>query len=187
LPVQEYGKWNLSSLKDEDISQEIHLHLQSIGKFISAMDIVRFIDKPEMVERLNRKKTISERTARNWLNKMGYRWKREPKGQYKDGHEWEDVVTYRQNIFLPFFNSISPFTRHWNSDGELANAVNPILGCHIVVWVHDESTFYANDRRTLRWVHESESTKPYAKGEGASLMVADFVSADFGWLQGSNG
>lgn len=52
----------------------------------------------------------------------------------------------------------------------------------MVFWNHDESTFFANDHRTLRWVHNSKSVKPYAKGEGASLMVADFVLADFGWL-----
>jgi hypothetical protein len=28
---------------------------------------------------------------------------------------------------------------------------------------------------------------PYVKGEGASLMVADFVSADYGWLRSPDG
>jgi hypothetical protein len=39
----------------------------------------------------------------------------------------------------------------------------------------------------VRWVHNSETAKPYPKGEGASLMIADFVSADYGWLKGQNG
>src|SRR5882762_520681 len=64
---------------------------------------------------------------------------------------------------------------------------NPCHGRWIVIWVHDESTFYAHDRHKLRWVHSSESAKPYAKGEGASLMVADFVSPDYGWLRGKTG
>lgn len=29
--------------------------------------------------------------------------------------------------------------------------------------------------------------KPYTKGEGALLMIADFVSADFSWLQSPDG
>ena len=58
---------------------------------------------------------------------------------------------------------------------------------HIIVWHHDESTFYANDRRKIRWVHAGETAVPYAKGEGASLMVADFVSADYGWLRSPDG
>jgi hypothetical protein len=36
-------------------------------------------------------------------------------------------------------------------------------------------------------VHKNTSATPYAKGEGASLMVVDFVSADYGWLQSPDG
>ena len=34
---------------------------------------------------------------------------------------------------------------------------------------------------------QAEIAVPYAKGEGASLMVADFVSADYGWLRSPDG
>jgi hypothetical protein len=57
----------------------------------------------------------------------------------------------------------------------------------VVIWYHDESTFYANDRRLIRWVHKDETAKPQPKGEGVSLMVADFVSADYGWLRSRDG
>lgn len=60
-------------------------------------------------------------------------------------------------------------------------------GQKTVVWFHDESIFYANDRRRLCWIHKSETVVPCAKGEGASLMVADFVSADYGWLRSPDG
>ena len=197
LPKHEYGKFNSSILEDEDLAQEICLHLQSKGKYVCAMDVVRFLDTPEMKERLNLKKSISEQTARRWMATMGYRWKKEPKGQYKDGHERKDVVSYRQNVFLPFMTSIRPHMRQWTKEGALETISEaaegpppPFLqgsGRWIVIWVHDESTFYANDRRVLRWVHSSESAKPYAKGEGPSQMVADFVSPDYGWLQANNG
>jgi hypothetical protein len=36
-------------------------------------------------------------------------------------------------------------------------------------------------------VQKNTSTTPYAKGEGASLIVVDFVSADHGWLQSPDG
>ncbi|RGB23169.1 hypothetical protein C1646_774911 [Rhizophagus diaphanus] len=45
------------------------------------------------------KTTISETTARIWLKKMGYHYKKYQKGVYVDGHEHEDVVEY-QKIFL---------------------------------------------------------------------------------------
>ena len=55
------------------------------------------------------------------------------------------------------------------------------------MWFHDESTFYAHDRRQKRWVHKGEKNTPQPKGEGLSLMVADFVSADYGWLRSRDG
>src|SRR3954464_10918078 len=57
----------------------------------------------------------------------------------------------------------------------------------VVIWHHDESIFYANDCRKTRWVHCSENAVLYVKGERASLMVADFVSADYGWFFSPDG
>lgn len=56
-----------------------------------------------------------------------------------------------------------------------------------MVWFHDESTFYANDQYKKGWVHKDEKATPQPKGEGSSLMVADFISADYGWLQSHDG
>jgi hypothetical protein len=57
----------------------------------------------------------------------------------------------------------------------------------IVVWFHDESTFFANDRRQTYWMPPDKGPSPYAKGQGVSLMVAHFVSADYGWLESPDG
>src|SRR5258705_12503344 len=75
-------------------------------------------------------------------------------------------------------------TRKWNEGGEVIT--EPNTGRHTIVWFHDESIFYAHDCQKVCWVHDSETAKPYAKGEGPSVMVADFVSADYGWLKGVN-
>ena len=63
LPLNIYCRWNVSILEDEDLAQDIHLHLQSIGKFVEAMDIVHYLDTPVMKTRLKLKKTISLATA----------------------------------------------------------------------------------------------------------------------------
>ena len=181
LPTHSYGKFNSSILEDEDLAEEIHLHLQGLGPWIKAADIVQFLNSPKMKLQLNLKNPILECTARRWMLRMSYRWKQEPKGQYKDGHEREDVVKFCQSVFLPAMAELLDQMTKWRADG---TAKPDDLGhlC-VIFWNHDESTFFANDRRKLRWVHKSEGAKPYAKGEGASLMVADFVSADFGWLR----
>ncbi|KAJ7927374.1 hypothetical protein B0H13DRAFT_2312578 [Mycena leptocephala] len=201
LPTAEYGKMNGSVLEDEDLAQELHLHLQGIGKHVAAQDI-----------------GISLATAQRWMKRMEFRWTKEPKGMYSDGHEREDVVAYRQNIFLPQWAALSRYTRKFTEDGDeigspeadaaktapkkrkkskqreikaleelwdddeverafIAGPDGRIVG----IWRHEECIFYANDRRKIRWVHASEKAKPYAKGEGASMMVAAFVS-EHGWL-----
>lgn len=114
---------------------------------------------------------------------MDYSWVRNHHGQYVDGHERNNVVDYRQNVFLRKWTAEEGKMCSWKTNlEEICGAERPLC-----VWFHDESTFYANDRRKSRWVHKNTSTIPYAKGEGASLMVADFVSADHSWLQSPDG
>jgi len=190
IPINPYGAWNESILEDEGLAQEINLHLQGIGKYVKAMDIADFLDTPEMKRRLNRTKTIHISTAQRWMHKMGYRWTTTPKGQYVDGHEREDIVAYHQNIFLPKLGEIGANMRTWTKEGHEDKSSPPFPPWNIrrvVISYHDESTFYANDRRTKRWVHGNETAVPQPKGEGASLMVADFVSADYGWLRSPDG
>ncbi|KAF9508679.1 hypothetical protein BS47DRAFT_1282363, partial [Hydnum rufescens UP504] len=88
LPTNAYGRWNVSMLvSDEDLAQDITLHLQGLGPFISALDIVRYLDTPEIKTRLGLERSISLKTASRWMRLMQYRWGKEPKGQYVDGHE----------------------------------------------------------------------------------------------------
>jgi len=57
LTVNPYGAWNGSVIdKHPEIGQEIHAHLQSIGKFVKTMDLVNVMDTPEMRERCGLKK-----------------------------------------------------------------------------------------------------------------------------------
>jgi formate-dependent phosphoribosylglycinamide formyltransferase (GAR transformylase) len=95
------GTWNTSLLDDKEFAQELHLHLQSIGKYVSAMDIVRYVDQPEIKTHLKLSKTISMVTAQHWMKTIGYRWTKTPTGQFVDGHERDDVVAYQQHVFLP--------------------------------------------------------------------------------------
>jgi hypothetical protein len=188
-----YGRFRWSILADEDVAGDIHLHLQSLGKWVSAKDIAKYVATPEFQARLSVKRTITVRTAQRWMKKMGYRWKRQPKGMYSDGHEREDVVNYRQNVFLPRWRDFESRSHWYNStqteeqielDAKMRAFMSSAFDARVVViWRHDESTFYCHDRRDIRWVHSSEKAKIKAKGEGASLMVGDFVSDVYGWMQ----
>ena len=143
------------------------------------------------------------------MAKLDYLWTDTPSSQYVDGHERPDIVAYRQNVFLPAWLAREHLLHVWTrenedqpattldksvgtpiaSDSEVMDNLATSSNCkrNIVVWAHDETVFYANNRRKRRWVHKTETAVPKPKGEGALLMVADFVSADYGWLQSPNG
>lgn len=97
------------------------------------------------------------------------------------------MVWYRQKVFLPAWAELDYRLRTWTEDNQ--EKINEALesGRTMVVWFHDESTFYANDRWVVRWVHKNEKVVPRTKGEGPSLMAADFVLTDYSWLTSVNG
>lgn len=100
LPLHRYGQTRSSVLDDEDVAQTIQLRLAEKAKegFIKAIDVVDIVASLEMQANFTRlgicKPKISERTARNWLAKLKWRYGRTRNGMYIDGHEREDVVEY---------------------------------------------------------------------------------------------
>lgn len=178
LPVNPFGDWNESLLVDEDLTNDINLYLMEIGKEISAQKLTAFINRKDIRLKHGIEKPISERTARRYLNRLGYRWSTPKKGQYADGHERDDVVNYREQTFLPQWQKIEARMTSWTRDN--LEVYGPKTAeKEVIVWFHDETIFYAHDRRKKGWYHKDASAKPYTKGEGATLMVTDFVSAKF--------
>ncbi|KAJ7741568.1 hypothetical protein DFH07DRAFT_964918 [Mycena maculata] len=192
LQVNPFGTWAKSKLETHpELAEELKEHLVSIGKYVQARDIVDFLNRPDMQTKHNISESIHISTAQRWMHALKFRWVKNHKGQYVDGHERADVVQFRQEVFLPAWYSMEGRMRAWkgNNMETLEDVVELIneAGKQIVVWFHDESIFYAHDRRTSQWVADDASPSPYAKGEGVSLMVADFVSADYGWLRSKDG
>jgi hypothetical protein len=105
------------------------------------------------------------------------------KGQYNDGHERPDVVYYQEHIYLPQLFKLQCHTYIYDNDGGHILAPFPKAGQRVLIWYHDESIFYAHDQQRKSWYHKDCDAVPYRKGEGASFMVADFFSTDFGWLR----
>jgi len=157
------------------------MHLQSLGKYVSAMDLIRYFQQDNIQQRHGF--AISLATARRWMKRMGMRWTKTPKGQYVDGHECPDVVEYRQNAYIPRRLGSHLPSRTWIEETISDPVTTSPSNWHTVHWHHDETTYTQNDRRQVRWVPNDEKPTPQPKGEGPSLMVADFVSADYGWLR----
>ncbi|KAF7324476.1 hypothetical protein MKEN_00488200 [Mycena kentingensis (nom. inval.)] len=181
LELNPYGKWTESMLMDEDLLNEIKLFLQSLGTEITAEKLRLYLCDPEVKRRHGIERDICHATACRYLHELGYRFSSPKVGQFVDGHERPDVVEYRDTIYLPAYFSYQDRVWVHNDDG---NIENPPLGPRrVIFWYHDESVFYAHDRRRKTWVHKESTAKPYKKGEGYSYIVADYFSADFGWLK----
>ncbi|KIK72536.1 hypothetical protein PAXRUDRAFT_798401 [Paxillus rubicundulus Ve08.2h10] len=118
------------------------------------------------------------------MHKLGYRWLRNYCGQYVDGHERPDVVDYRQSVFIPNWKAMEVCMRQWSRDGITEEKLQLPQGTWpVIAWCHDESTFYANNRRHSGWVHVDVGADPQPKGEGESIMVSDFISPEYGWCR----
>jgi hypothetical protein len=187
LPFDAYGRSKISKLDNEELINELHAHLQSVGKYVKAGDLVTYLSDKGIQSRFGIKTTISLSTAKRWMHKLGYRWHSDHHGQYVDGHEREDVVNYRQKIFIPEMMALQLRTRWWMNDGLTSKICLEPQERPVEIWLQDESTFYANDRRHSGWKHIDAGSDPRPKGEGTSIMISDFVSADRGWCRSLDG
>ena len=190
FPLHRYGHFNSSILQDEDIAQAIQLHLLEIGKtgYIWAQDLVDYIAKLEVQEKLAGKTctTIHHRTACHWLKKLNWWYTRKKNGMYVDGHERDDVIQYR-NEFIGRWKEYEKRFLKFDNDRNQTNQLNgfPVAQIgrfQIILVTHDESTFYANDRRKTKWIHTSQTAVAEAKGEGQSIMASEFCVPEWGRL-----
>ena len=185
LPINPYGDWNELLLVNENLVNEISIYLLSLGNDITTKSLMDFLHRTDIKDKYGIEWDISHKMACWYLQALGYRYQSTPKGQYVDGHEREDVVAYRKKVFLPKWKEIMDQMAVWDKD--LKEHLLSGERKRVIAWFYDESVFYAHDRRKKGWYHKDTSAKPYAKGEGASLMIANFVSADFGWLTSPDG
>jgi hypothetical protein len=132
--VNLFGAWTKSRIKtDKKFAQDINLHLQSLGKYVKAHNIVTYLDQPDVKLKWGLKKTISDATAKRWMNKLGYHWVKKHHGMYVDGHKQEDVVQYQQSVFLPAWYKVERHMQSWTSNNEKEPShCSSESDCHIV-------------------------------------------------------
>jgi hypothetical protein len=59
------------------------------------------LNETVLAEIPNAPEIISLRTANRWMNYLGFFSTVQCKGYYTDGHNRDDVVKYRDDVFLP--------------------------------------------------------------------------------------
>ncbi|KAG1741636.1 hypothetical protein EDB19DRAFT_1907864 [Suillus lakei] len=88
LPMSKSSReWSNSWIEDEDLKDELLVHLQSLGKYVTASAIIKRLAKPDVQHQYNLSKTVSLATAQRWMKTCGFRWTTAKNGQYVDGHK----------------------------------------------------------------------------------------------------
>ncbi|KAF8834175.1 hypothetical protein BDN67DRAFT_992719 [Paxillus ammoniavirescens] len=181
------GAYYARQLRSWAKSSELHTHLQSIGKYVKAANLVQYLSDSLVQKRFGMKSTISLAIAKRWMHTLGYHWLRDHHGQYVDGHKHADVIRYCQGIFIPAMIKNKQHLKIWGKDGITSKLTLSPGERQVEQWFHDEVTFYANDWCHSVWIHIDAGSDPCPKGEGTSIMVSDFVSADQGWCCSPDG
>jgi hypothetical protein len=186
LPISKQGKHQktTSLLNDEDFQKDCIDWLRNqpsnkrTPKAFNAFLANELIPSKFGVQNISK---ISERTANNWMHKIGYIFGTWKKGVYIDGHERKDVVEYRKEFCE---RMIELFKKSKYYEGNSMDIViEPELsGEREIVWVtHDESVFYANDDGGRGWSDESHPDL-HKKAKGRSIMVSEYLCPCHGRL-----
>ena len=96
--------------------------------------------------------TISTRTVRNWLRKLGYEYKNIRKDIFVDGHKRLDIMEDWKN-FLQKMEELKPYIVEFDKNCAMKPKIYPadcvvreINQRPIIIIIYDECTFLANDR-----------------------------------------
>jgi len=98
------------------------------------------------------KKPFCERTAQHWLVKLGWMQTVLCKGVYMDGHECEDVVKYRNSIFLLRMQEYEQHMARY--EGPDLKHIKPILAegeKELIFEFQDETCCQANEHVSSAW------------------------------------
>ncbi|KAF9646881.1 hypothetical protein BDM02DRAFT_3064740, partial [Thelephora ganbajun] len=88
---------------EDGLRDELRAHLQSCGKYVKAQDLVDYLDRDEVKARYNAGVSIFLKTTQRWMEDLGYDSTDSPTGRCVDGHDREDVLNHRQDVFLPMW------------------------------------------------------------------------------------
>ncbi|RGB23939.1 hypothetical protein C1646_773791 [Rhizophagus diaphanus] len=182
--LQEYHQKIKSFIDDEDVIEKSLSFICENGGKTTPKEYQTFINQVLFIQMnlQTSKRSISIKTSRIWLKKLGLKPQSRKKGIYFDGHEREDVIKYRKvflNKMLQYENFMPSF------EGENMIQQNPSLlpneKMHILV-THDECLFYFNDDRPIIWAPIGNPPLR-KKGQGKSIMVNEFLLETIGRLK----
>ncbi|KAG0633962.1 hypothetical protein HOY80DRAFT_1061902 [Tuber brumale] len=123
---------------------------------------------------------VRVRTARTWLKKMGFLYQGVQKGVYLDGHEGEDVVAHRNKVFLLQWARYKPRMVEFELDRSWRIPTSLPLGEKPLVFItHDESTFNANDGKSLEAKDKGERNNGFRVSDTRRMLAGSGYNFKF--------
>ncbi|KAI1002517.1 hypothetical protein K3495_g5683 [Podosphaera aphanis] len=158
IPVSKPGSGKASWMDDENLKESIRYFASLEKDRLTSYRLGSYLN-----QRTDCVKNIKLRTARNWLNQLGFKYSDKKKDVYIDGHKRPDVVEYRMRFFTEMDN-LGPYLVEFEADGSIKNKIYP-AGCQvdgencrpINVITHDECTFSADDGLSRAWKDPNRS------------------------------
>jgi hypothetical protein len=184
IPINNY-EGSIAMVEDKDFKQDLFVHLQGIGKYVRAADIVDYTNQEDVKAKFDLKKGVSLATAKRWMFQLGYRWQKTPSGQYVDGHEREDVVAYstvRRFSFQLGLN-FKPGCAHGKKKISLLSRQSQFLGKKSLSGTMTSQPSMPMIGERYGGYMSQRKQSHSQKVREHLLMVADFISADYGWLR----
>ena len=159
------NKWALSPLKLQDFTNnkllpaEAAKYCQQLCDKEMLLGLKKYMEL-ELFPHIHMKvgKGILVSTARQWLQKEGFKYTLHKKAIYYDGHDREDVVKDRQEWFLPAMAEYRERLVEYKMEcltEEVMKSI-PIGVRRLVLVAHDESTSTANDGPKASRVQDGE-------------------------------
>ncbi len=147
---------------------------------LSSYKLVQYLKEYVNRQEVRTPIVIRFRTARRWLNNLGFEYKDVKKDVFIDGDERPEVVEDCNN-FSRLMDELKPYTVEFEEDGTMKPKKYP-LDCEvegeerrpIIVITHDECTFSANDGVRRAWTRIGDTfLRPKRRGQG--IMTSEFL------------
>ncbi len=101
-------------------------------------------------------KPLALSTVYLWLLRLGFHATESKKGVYVDGYEREDVIKYRQQIFLLVMEKLlALIVQYEEREDGTWSTIQPVLPKgekRHVMYFHDESCFHGHDYKKKIWL-----------------------------------
>ncbi|CAB1109399.1 unnamed protein product [Ectocarpus sp. CCAP 1310/34] len=124
--------------------------------------------------------SVTVRTARSWLHKLGCEYRDPKSGLYFDGHDREDVPAYRVEKYLPAYFEHRDYMEIW-----IEATSDEARGRRAIFCYQDECIYRANDGQRFEWVPPNYHALK-KKGDGQGIMISGTIVDNVGFEYGKS-